>query len=58
MREDILYDGKQQALSYIPQMGSPFQEKRLMESLDVPAADSGTNVLFYNMLNQGLKRGK
>ena len=38
--------------------GTPFVEKHLVESLDVESADPAKSVLFYNMLNQGLKRGK
>ena len=39
-------------------IGTPFVEKHLVESLDVESADPMKSVLFYNMLNQGLKRGK
>ena len=39
-------------------VGTPFVEKHLVESLDVESADPMKSVLFYNMLNQGLKRGK
>ena len=39
-------------------VGTPFVEKHLVESLDVESADPAKSVLFYNMLNQGLKRGK
>ena len=37
---------------------TPFQEKHMVESLDVQSVDPAKTVLFYNMLNQGLKRGK
>ncbi len=37
---------------------TPFQEKHMVESLDVQAVDPAKTVLFYNMLNQGPKRGK
>jgi hypothetical protein len=37
---------------------SPFQEKHLIESLSVTASDTNMQVMFYNMLNQGKKRGK
>jgi len=30
----------------------------MFESLDVRASDPSRNVFFYNMLNQGGKRGK
>jgi hypothetical protein len=35
-----------------------FSEKHLIESLAVHAAESDKPVMFYNMLNQGNKRGK
>ena len=35
-----------------------FTEKHLIESLTVHASDVKKPVMFYNMLNQGNKRGK
>ena len=37
---------------------TPFQEKHMVESLDVFASNPAKTVLYYNMLNQGHKRGK
>ena len=34
-----------------PYPPTPFQEKHMMESLDVPAVDDQQPVLFFNMLN-------
>ena len=39
-------------------VGTRFREKHLVESLDIESVDPAKSVLFNNMLNQGLKRGK
>ena len=41
-----------------PYPTTPFQEKHMVESLDVRSVDVSRPVIFYNMLNQGPKRGK
>lgn len=35
-----------------------FVERHIIEHLDVEAADASKQVIFYNLLNQGRKRGK
>lgn len=42
----------------MPQFVTPFREQHLIENLSVSSADSRNQVLFYQMLNQGRKRGK
>ena len=37
---------------------SPFVEKHMVENLDVGPEHPFKNVIFYQMLNQGAKRGK
>lgn len=44
--------------SEAPRYPQRFTEKHLIESLNVNAVHPSKPVMFYNMLNQGNKRGK
>ena len=37
---------------------SPFRERHIIENLSFTASDKSKLVLYYNLLNQGRKRGK
>merc|ERR1719321_1431465 len=47
-----------QGQSALPRYPQRFTEKHLIESLTVMAVQPAKPVMFYNMLNQGNKRGK
>lgn len=56
----IASDYEQEPISAeeVQDMFRPFKEQHMIENLSVQAADPSRGVLFYNMLNQGRKRGK
>ncbi len=37
---------------------TPFCEKHIIENLSIEACDHSKQMLYYNMLNQGNKRGR